>query len=49
MQLATALYANRLLDGIMDARWSENAKCYIFEIPPEKSSLFLPYYKRSET
>ena len=25
----------------MDAHWLENAKCYIFEIPPKKSSLFL--------
>ena len=34
MQWATAFYSKHLLDGQMNARWSENVKCYIFEIPP---------------
>ena len=41
MQWASAFYANHSLDGPMDTRWSEKAKCYIFEIPPKKSGLFL--------
>ena len=41
--------ANHLLDSPLNDRGSENAKCYFFEIPPQNSSLFLPYFKRSET
>ena len=34
------LYANHSLAGPTDARWSENAKCYIFEIPPKDQVYF---------
>ena len=44
-----ALHANHFLDDPMGARGSENANCYIFEIPPKSLNLFLPYFKRSET
>ena len=37
------------LDSPMDAHESENAKYYIFKIPPKNSSSFLLYLKISET
>ena len=40
MQWTTAYYENHSLDGPMDACWSENAKCYIFEIPPKNQVYF---------
>ena len=49
MQWAIVFYANHSLDSPVDAYGLENAKCYIFEIPTKNSSLFLPYFKRSET
>ena len=36
-----AFHANHALDGPMDARVSEIAKCYIFEIPPKTKFITL--------
>ena len=48
MHWAIAFYANHMLGGLVDACWSENAKFYIFEVPPKNLGLFLPYFKTSE-
>ena len=48
MQWAAVVRAIISLDGPMGALGSEKAKCYIFEILPMSSSLFLAYFKRSE-
>ena len=39
------LGANYSLDSPMDACWLENAKCYIFGIPPQKIKFIFPYFK----
>ena len=45
---ATTVYAKHSLDYLMDVRGSEDAKCYMLEILHQNSSLFLPYFERSE-